>query len=104
MACKVVAHGEEARRVVAGGARGGDRQRTRRRLEVGAHRGEAVEEGRRRRGGPQGEVPRAAALRPSWRKKGKEGEGDDEWVLRVKSIFLEWSRGIDGETVGSPTL
>ena len=66
MACKVV-----ARRVVAGGARGGGRQRTRRRLEVGAHRGEAVEEGRRRRGGPHGEEPHAAALRPSWRKKGR---------------------------------
>jgi len=101
VACKVVAHGEEARRVVAGGARGGGRQRTRRRLEVGAHRGEAVEEGRRRRGGPHGEEPRAAALRPSWRKKGR-GMTSGSYVS--DQFFLEWSRGIDGETVGSPTL
>ena len=35
----------------------------------------------------------------------KEGEGDGEWVLHVRSVFvLEWRRGIDGKAVGSPIL
>ncbi|KAG2567549.1 hypothetical protein PVAP13_7NG340700 [Panicum virgatum] len=81
-----------------GGAQSGGRRRTGRRLEVGAHRGEAVEEGRRRRGEPHGKEPRAAALRPSWRKKGR-GMTSGSYVS--DQFFLEWSRGIDGETVGS---
>ena len=77
--------------VVAGGARGGGRQRTRRRSEVGAHCGEAVEEGRRCCGGPRREEPRAAAPWPSWGKKGK-GEGTTSGSYMSDQFFVEWRR------------
>ena len=85
MACKVVAHGEEARRVVA-------RRRTGRR--PAAHKEEAGGGGSPWRGRGGGEAPAwratrgGAARRRTTAELEKEGEGDDEWVLRVRSIFF----------------
>ena len=58
---------------------------------MGAHRGEAVEEGRRRRGGPHGEEPRAAAPWPSWGKK-RKGEGTTSGSYMSDQFFVEWRR------------
>ena len=88
MAHEVVAHGEEARWVVAGGARGGDQQCTRR-SEVGTHRGEAVEKGRRCRGGPCREEPHTTAPWLSWKKKVR-GMANGSYM---SDRFLFWSGG-----------
>ena len=97
MACKVVAHGEEARRVEAGSAQGG-----------GWRWGLTVVRPWRRGGaGVEGHTGRSRAPPHYGRareRRGKKGRGMTSGSYVSDQFFLKWSRGIDGETVGSPTL